>query len=367
MGQRHHLCRLDEISDGGSKGFEFGAGTERFALFVIRRGTTLRAYENSCPHTRGPLDWVEDQFLSRDRNHILCATHGALFDIETGACLSGPCVGESLRTLRVWLEDGAVVVEIDDSTVDSGESQTSREWSRTRAEEASMANEFSGFPRALPDFLGALAKNNTKAWLDANRADYETLFIAPAKAFVAALGPRLQAWSPDIHAEPRVNGSIMRINRDIRFSKDKTPYKTTLDLIFPENEGEKMDRHAPSLYFRITADALHLGAGMHGFSPEQLAAYRAAVCDDTRGKTLCAVTEALTADGHTIGGAHYKRVPRGFDANHPNASFLLHNGLTVGGSEPAPAALFDARAVDHVLDRFEAFRPIQAWLVDALR
>lgn len=106
------LCFIDEIPSPGSKGFEFGSGSSLVSVFVVRVGSSLSAYENSCPHTSGPLDWVPDQFLSRERDYILCATHGALFRIEDGECVSGPCVGDSLRALKVWLDGNTVVIEI---------------------------------------------------------------------------------------------------------------------------------------------------------------------------------------------------------------------------------------------------------------
>ena len=108
---QHVLCRLDDIPDPGSRGFDFREGDALRSVFVVRTGDTVRAYENSCPHTAGPLDWVPDQFLTREKDMILCATHGALFRIEDGHCLSGPCIGEDLRQLPVSIEGDAVAVE----------------------------------------------------------------------------------------------------------------------------------------------------------------------------------------------------------------------------------------------------------------
>ena len=108
---RRVLCRLDEIPDPGSRGFDFREGDALHSVFVVRTGDTVRAYENACPHTGGPLDWVPDQFLTREKDMILCATHGALFRIEDGHCLSGPCVGEDLTPLPVFIEGDAVAVE----------------------------------------------------------------------------------------------------------------------------------------------------------------------------------------------------------------------------------------------------------------
>jgi nitrite reductase/ring-hydroxylating ferredoxin subunit len=100
------LCRLDELADPGSRGFAI----EGEEIFIVRRGRLVAGYVNSCPHTRGPLDWVPDQFLDLERRHILCATHGALFRIEDGHCLAGPCVGDKLTAVAVEIVDGVVVL-----------------------------------------------------------------------------------------------------------------------------------------------------------------------------------------------------------------------------------------------------------------
>jgi nitrite reductase/ring-hydroxylating ferredoxin subunit len=102
------LCRLAEIPDGGGKGFWFGEDTSRFGIFLIRKGEAVFAYVNSCPHRSTPLDWLPDRFLDRGGVHILCATHGALFRIADGFCLSGPCAGASLSPLATIRHDDAI-------------------------------------------------------------------------------------------------------------------------------------------------------------------------------------------------------------------------------------------------------------------
>src|SRR5690606_19091043 len=158
-------------------------------------------------------------------------------------------------------------------------------------------------------FLKGLSANNNKAWFDAHRADYEAHYIAPAKEFVSALGPALQQLSPGLQAEPRVNGSIFRINRDVRFSKDKTPYKDHLDLWFWE--GESRSFACSGLFFRLQAKQLILGAGMHRFDKPWLERYRAAVLDEDKGKALTALLKKAEKAGYAVGGDNLKKVPRG--------------------------------------------------------
>lgn len=102
------LCRVDELAEPGSRGFRFGGGADRRAIFVVRRGGRIFGYENSCPHTGSPLDWVPDRFLDRERRLILCAIHGARFRIEDGYCLDGPCAGARLAPVALRVEAGAI-------------------------------------------------------------------------------------------------------------------------------------------------------------------------------------------------------------------------------------------------------------------
>ena len=102
------LCYLDDIPEPGCRGFRIGSGSEARALFVVRQGGHVFAYENSCPHTGSPLDWIPDRFLDLEKQHILCATHGALFRIEDGYCLAGPCAGKSLKPVSITVESGCV-------------------------------------------------------------------------------------------------------------------------------------------------------------------------------------------------------------------------------------------------------------------
>ena len=109
------LCNLDDLPEGGARGFsvagnEKAGGEETKEIFVVRFDDNIYGYMNSCPHTGGPLDWVPDQFLNLDNTHIQCATHDALFRIEDGFCIAGPCVNMSLQSVPVKLENHCIVL-----------------------------------------------------------------------------------------------------------------------------------------------------------------------------------------------------------------------------------------------------------------
>jgi nitrite reductase/ring-hydroxylating ferredoxin subunit len=106
------LCRLDDIPDGGAKGFPPPQGGFT-GLMAIRQGDAVHVYVNSCPHIGTPLDWTPDRFLSRDGRFIVCATHGAEFQIADGLCIRGPCRGDRLEAVQVEITNGTIYVPHD--------------------------------------------------------------------------------------------------------------------------------------------------------------------------------------------------------------------------------------------------------------
>lgn len=216
------------------------------------------------------------------------------------------------------------------------------------------------FGPATLEFLAMLSINNEKAWFDAHRADYEAHYLAPALAFMDAVRAPLTDIEPDIQAEARVNGSLFRINRDIRFSRDKTPYKDHVDLFFWIGEGRSRER--PGFFFRLGGRELVLGAGMHGFDPVKLAAFRAAVLDERRGSELMEAAEIAEHAGATLGGVGYKRLPAPFDPAHLRARFLHHNALHAGWTTAIPAEFGTDAFPDLCVQRFRPLAGLARWV-----
>ena len=109
------LGLLDDIDDPGSIEFRIGSGDWPFRGFVVKRGNRVFAYQNVCPHAGHPLNWKPDSFLVPDGAAIICASHGAVFDIETGACVAGPCPGRHLQPVPAEIRDGRIYVTGPDS------------------------------------------------------------------------------------------------------------------------------------------------------------------------------------------------------------------------------------------------------------
>jgi nitrite reductase/ring-hydroxylating ferredoxin subunit len=102
--------RLDELSDPGCREFQIGGGEWPLHGFVVRQGDAVYAYENYCMHVGHPLNWMPDAFLTKDRSSIICASHGALYEIDTGLCFAGPCLVKSLRHTADTLRAGTIFV-----------------------------------------------------------------------------------------------------------------------------------------------------------------------------------------------------------------------------------------------------------------
>jgi nitrite reductase/ring-hydroxylating ferredoxin subunit len=102
--------RVDDLDDPGCREFKIGDGDWPFRGFVVRQGDAIFAYQNFCAHVGHPLNWRPDCFLTKDKSAIICASHGALYDIASGGCIAGPCKGKSLRIVEVSVRDGVIYV-----------------------------------------------------------------------------------------------------------------------------------------------------------------------------------------------------------------------------------------------------------------
>ncbi len=106
----HVVCAFADIEDPGARGFVIEQGEWPLHGFVVRQNDEVFAYLNVCPHAGRMLNWGPHRFLNKDKSLIMCSAHGAIFEINTGLCVGGPCLGDSLAKLAVGISDGQVVV-----------------------------------------------------------------------------------------------------------------------------------------------------------------------------------------------------------------------------------------------------------------
>jgi uncharacterized protein (TIGR02453 family) len=171
------------------------------------------------------------------------------------------------------------------------------------------------FTKATFDFLDELAANNRKAWFETNKPRYESLVREPALDFIEAMEPVLKTFAPGFLAEPRkVGGSLMRVYRDTRFSRDKTPYKTNIGIQFRHAQGK--DIHAPGFYVHIATDECFFAAGCWHPEADVLGKLRDRIAQKPE-KWFAARDDEKFVAQWELWGDRLTRPPRGYAADHP--------------------------------------------------
>ena len=205
---------------------------------------------------------------------------------------------------------------------------------------------FDGFPDDALAFYEGLAADNSRVYWARHHHVYESAVRQPMLALLAEL------------AEEFGPGHAFRPHRDVRFSKDKTPYK--------DHQGGFVEvGDAVGYYVQISADGLLVAGGWYSPQGEQLTRYRAVV-DESSGAHLQRVLADVEKAGHVIGGDRLKTRPRGVDPNHPRLDLLRHRSLTASRSHPPEPWLSTRKALDEVRSGWQALSPLVEWLASAV-
>jgi uncharacterized protein (TIGR02453 family) len=220
--------------------------------------------------------------------------------------------------------------------------------------------QFPGFPPQTMTFLADLKANNDRAWFMAHRDIYEAAIRHPAEALVAVLTPALEAISGQA-----VAGKMFRIHRDVRFSKDKSPYNAHLHIGFALGAGPNRQQSACGFYFGLEPDRLHLGAGAFEFPGLALDRYRAAVADDVDG-ALAALIQGLEAEGFTLREPDLKRVPAPYRSDHPRGDLLRRKGLTAWREVTDRRLIESVALTDEVVAVFSRLAALNRWISEAI-
>ena len=219
------------------------------------------------------------------------------------------------------------------------------------------------FTQATFDFLDELAANNEQGWFEANKARYEVLVRGPALEFIAAMAPQLAKFAPHFRAEPRkMGGSLMRVFRDTRFARDKSPYKTNIGIQFRHELGK--DVHAPGFYVHIATDGCFFGVGCWHPEAEALGRIRDLIAAEPE-RWFMARDDRKFAAQFALAGDSLMRPPRGYAGDHPAIDDLKRKDLIA----LAPLAFDEATGpglVKLAAARFAAATPFMAFLCQAL-
>lgn len=224
--------------------------------------------------------------------------------------------------------------------------------------------DFRQFEPTVFEFLEELADNNNRAWFQENKRRYEREVLGPCLAFIRAFAPKLRRISPYFVAgDRRVGGSLMRVYRDTRFARDKTPYKTNAGIQFRHELGR--DVHAPGFYVHVEPGECFLAVGVWRPDRAALGQIRQAIVDEPV-RWRRAVRDAKFRRSLELAGDSLKRPPRGFPADHPLAEDLKRTDF-VAVSELTEQDVLDERFPDRVATTFSAGRPLMRFLCKALK
>ncbi len=222
---------------------------------------------------------------------------------------------------------------------------------------------FEGFPKSTFAFLRDLATNNDREWFANNKHRYESDVLAPSLAFIAALQPAMRKISPYILVLPkRMGGSLMRIYRDTRFSKNKLPYKVHIGIHLRHELGG--DIHAPGYYVHIEPGNSFIGAGIWMPETEPLTLIRELIVEDSRYWKKVRDDKKFASQFKLVGES-LKTVPRGFDADHPMISDLRRKSF-IGVATLSEKTLTNPDCVEVIATAFRDAKPLMKFLCDAL-
>ena len=206
---------------------------------------------------------------------------------------------------------------------------------------------FTGFPDEGLVFYEGLEADNSKTYWTRNKAVYEAAVRAPLQALLEELAPQFGT------------AKVFRPYRDVRFSNDKTPYKTHQGaVVHPEGRG------AGAWYVQVSADGLMVAGGSWRLESDQVERYRRAVADDVQGARLEAEVDRLAAAGWEIGGERLTRVPSGFAADADRADLLRHKSLHASRRWEPADWLHDRRALEEIRSSWRDVVALNTWLAD---
>ena len=204
---------------------------------------------------------------------------------------------------------------------------------------------FTGFPEAALDFYDDLETDNTKSFWADHRHVYDSAVRAPMTALVAAL------------EEEFGSAKVFRPYRDVRFAKDKTPYKTHQGAFIA-------DGPATGWYVEIAAPGVRVGVGFYEASSPRLARIREAIAEERRGEELVGIIAAMRAAGWTLRGDTLKTTPRGYGVDHPRIDLLRHRSMTLDKSYGFEPVIHTPELLDRVREDWREAAPFVRWVAD---
>lgn len=224
---------------------------------------------------------------------------------------------------------------------------------------ADTAPRFQGFPDPTFGFFHALAASQDREWYQAHRAEFQRVWAEPMKALLDDVRSRV---SPAYRGVALKEPKLFRLHRDVRFSLDKSPFKTSLGAMVPLKGGGASVEPAAAFYLQVGTECFS-GAGIYSFMGPALDRYRAAVLDGRKGAALARVTAELTEQGYGLDAMEtLKTAPRGVDKEHPRIELLKRKGLVATCPALPTAAMATPAFADWCVERALEMSPLVRWL-----
>jgi uncharacterized protein (TIGR02453 family) len=220
---------------------------------------------------------------------------------------------------------------------------------------------FSGIPESGLAFLAGLREHNDKEWFEANRAAWDDQLLPSLAELCGALHARLQEALPGLVLQPRVGGNLFRLNRDVRFSKDKKPFETHAAL-FLWDGPDKFS--APGFFVRVGPSEVVFGGGLEVFEEAQLDRYRKRLLAPAHAERLTDALAAAKKGGLHPAGEQLPKPPRGFTQEHPMAEHARYKGLCAQATRRGGEWVRSGALLDKAAEAAEAYAPLHRWLCE---
>jgi uncharacterized protein (TIGR02453 family) len=222
--------------------------------------------------------------------------------------------------------------------------------------------QFNGFKKEGIDFLKSLEKNNSKVWFEDNRHIWEKNILAINKDFIEDMGDTLQILVPTIKALPKVSGSLFKIYRDVRFSKDKTAMKDKIGLLFWQGLGHRMQ--SSSFYMHYNKDKYFVATGIRAFKSPLLKTYRIYVKNEKNRDSLHLILENLKAKGYDSTQPKFKKVPRDFVGDESHLYLTKFDSLFAYKEYEIDDIFYSVELLDKLFTIYDDMKDLQQWVYE---
>ena len=219
---------------------------------------------------------------------------------------------------------------------------------------------FNGFSKKGIEFLQELSINNKKEWFEDNRHIWEDEIKKQTEDYVQDMGETLQILVPTINFKPKVSKSLFKIYRDVRFSKDKTPMKSKIGILFWQGDGHRMQ--SSSFYLHFDKDRYFVATGIRNFKQELLKTYRQYIKNDIRREELHNILEDLKTKGYKLPQPKFVRIPRGCDINDTYSYLYFYGAMFAYVERKITSRFYSSKFMNYSFEIYSNMHELQKWL-----